>query len=306
MKNTKFLPLILLLFTAFNFTSCTEDLEPVDPAITIPNPSNPSNPNNPVPGIFKATIDGAAYQTSTTMVYISNGSITLTAVRPQGDSFAFMLNGTTTGTYQANLNNNLVGYNAVGFPDTFLAFNFDNPSENTGGVVVTEIDNVNHTISGTFQFKGYSEDASGNTISKQITNGEFTDLPYTTQDPQNDSFYAKLNGVEFVDVDILGGTVTAGGGEDYIFVTADNLAGDSITIQMRANLVVGTYLINSSNNVQVHYTPIDDDFGGSAVTGTVTITEKTSSRIKGTFSAPVVIGSTTYNFTEGSFDVEYD
>ena len=305
MKNMKFLPLMILLIAAFKFTSCTDDLEPVDPAITIPNPTNP-DPTNPTPGIFKASIDGAAYQTSTTIVYISNGSITLTAIRPQGDSFAFMLIGTTTGTYQANLNNNLVGYNAVGFPDTFLAYNFDNPGENTGAVVVTEIDHVNHTISGTVQFKGYSEDASGNPISKQITNGEFTDLPYTTQDPQNDSFFAKLNGAEFVDVDILGGTVEASPTENYIFVTADNLAGDSITIQMRSTLVVGSYLSNSSNDVQVHYTPMNDDFGGSAVTGTVTITEKTASRIKGTFSAPVVIGSTTYNFTEGSFDVEYD
>src|SRR6478672_756671 len=152
MKNMKFLPLILLLFTAFNFTSCSDDLEPVDPAIVIPDPTDP-DPTNPSPGLFKASIDGAAFETSTTIVFISNGSITLTAIRPQGDSFAFMLNGTTEGTYEGNDLNNLIGYNAVGFPDTFMSINFENLSEDTGEVIVTEIDPVNHTISGTFQFK---------------------------------------------------------------------------------------------------------------------------------------------------------
>jgi hypothetical protein len=306
MKQMKFLPVILLLFTAFNFTSCTEDLEPVDPAITIPDPTDPTDPTNPTPGIFTAKIDGADFSTTTTLVYISGGSITITAIRPQGDNFGFMLNGTTTGTYEGNDENNLIGYNSVNNPNTFISFNFDNPSEDTGEVIVTEIDAVNHTISGTFQFKGYSEDDEGNTISKQITNGVFTDLPYTTANPTNDTFYAKVNGVEFVDVDILGGTVSAGEGEDYIFVAADTAAGDEITVQIRQNLPLGTYVINSSLDAQVHYVPMGDDFGGSAVSGTITITEKSATRIKGTFSAPVVIDGTTYNITEGAFDAEYD
>src|SRR5690606_29905967 len=122
------------------------------------------------------------------------GSITINAMRPQGDNFGFMLNGITTGTYAGNDDDNLIGYNAVGIENTFVSFNFDNPSEDTGAVVVTEINTVNQTISGTFQFKGYSEDDTGNTISKQFTNGVFTNLPYMTNNPTGDTFFAKING----------------------------------------------------------------------------------------------------------------
>src|SRR5690606_28058353 len=165
MKNLKFLSVVLLLFSAFSFTSCTQDLEPVDPAIVFPNPTNP-NPNNPnpVPGVFKVDIDGVNFSTSATMVYISPGSITINAMRPQCDNFGFMLNGTKTDTYASNDDDNLIGYNAVGVEDTLVSYNFETPSKNTGAVIVKEINTTNYTISGTFQFKGYSEDNAGNTV----------------------------------------------------------------------------------------------------------------------------------------------
>ena len=83
MKNLKFLSVVLLLFSAFSFTSCTQDLEPVDPAIVFPNPTNP-NPNNPnpVPGVFKVDIDGVnfggvkALEARTRSLIEANGALT--------------------------------------------------------------------------------------------------------------------------------------------------------------------------------------------------------------------------------------
>lgn len=303
----RILSVALLLFTAFNFTSCTQDLEPVDPAIVIPGPTDP-DPTNPTPGTFEADITGVSHFSSTnTVVYISANNITITAIRPQGDSFGFILAGTTTGTYAGNDFDNLIGYNAVGVEDTFAAWNFDDPEEDTGSVIVTEINQANHTISGTFQFKGYSEDNDGNTISKQITNGVFTNLPYTTTIPTGDTFFAKVNGVEFEETDLLGGTV-AGGEQEFIFVSATTPEDETITVNILSTLGVGTYSVTSPgvSDVQIIYTLPDDDFGTSATSGTVTVTEKTATRIKGTFSTTITVGATAYVISEGAFDVEYE
>lgn len=307
MKHIKFLSVALLLFTAFNFTSCTEDLEPVDPAIVIPDPTDPTDPT-PGPGLFEADVEGVGhFSTTNTVVFITANTITITAARPQGDNFAFMLDGTTTGTYAGNDEDNLIGYNStIVEQDTYMSFNFDNPSENTGSVIITEIDAVNHTISGTFAFKGYSEDLSGNPVSKQITNGIFTDLPYTGASPTGDTFFAKVNGTEFVEADLLGGTVSVGA-QEFIFVSAANAPDDSITVNMLSTLGVGSYPVTSpTGNVQINFTPAGDDFGTSATSGTVTITEKTATRIKGTFSTTITVGATAYVISEGAFDVEYE
>jgi hypothetical protein len=86
MKKLKFLPLIMLLFAAFNFTSCSEDLEPVDPAIVVPDPTDPTDPVDN--GLFKVDIDGTTYTASTTLVYITGGTNQHTAVPASGHNFA--------------------------------------------------------------------------------------------------------------------------------------------------------------------------------------------------------------------------
>jgi hypothetical protein len=303
MKHLKILSAVLLMFTAFNFTSCSEELEPVDPAIVIPDPTDPGNPSGL--GVFKVDIDGAHYTASATVVYISGGSIILNALRSQGDNFAFFLNGTTAGTYQANDEDNIVGYNALDFDNTFIGVNFDNPTEDTGSVTVTEVDLVHHTISGTFHFKGYSEDDAGNPVSKQFTNGIFTDLPYTVENPTGDTFFAKVNGSEFVDVDILTATVGSGPTE-LISIAAADASDASITVSVLSSAGVGTYPVTgAASNTQINYTPAGEDFGEMATSGTVTITEKTATRIKGTFSTTIVVNAVSYAITQGAFDVAY-
>ncbi len=305
MKNLRLISAVLFFLTAFNFSSCTTDLEPVDPAIVIPNPTDPTDPTGPTdpgaPASFKADIDGAHFTANTTIVYISGGSIIINAVRAQGDSFAFLLHGTTTGTYPANSDVNLIGYNPSDDSNTYVGVPFDNGTQDTGSVIVSTIDTVHHTISGTFQFTGYTQDDLGNSLTKQFTNGVFTNLPYVTDNPTGDTFFAKVNGSEFVDTDILTGSASAGGAT-LITVSAENAAGDSISVNMDETLGVGTYQV-SNGEVQINYTPAGEDFGEFATGGTVTITEKSATHIKGMFQTTIVVNSVTYVITEGAFDV---
>ncbi|RZJ31079.1 MAG: hypothetical protein EOO48_03150 [Flavobacterium sp.] len=309
MKKLQLLSLVALFFTAFQFSSCTGDVEPVDPAIVIPNPTDPGGGGNgggSGSGVFKVDIDGTTYTATTTLVYITGGSIQLSAVRAAGDSFGFLLDGTTAGTYTAL--DNLLAYNQAGSEFGWAGFNPDNETENTGSLVITQVDQVNHTISGTFSFTGYWTDGDNASppAPKHFTNGVFTNLPYTTSSPTGDTFYAKVNGVDFNQNDLLAVTTTINSTE-FISIGAANANDEELTVSVKSSFGVGSHTITGSlatDGVQIMYTNSAGD-EGQATSGSVSITEKTASRIKGTFSGVVTIGSTNYTITAGSFDAAY-
>ena len=305
MKMKKFITFFAVVLTAFNFVSC--DNEPIDPAIVIGGENPGENPGNPTaPAVFKADFDGQTFTTSTAQAYISGGSITLSAIKPNGESFAMILDGTATGTYPANAN--LIGY-SPSFDDYSYAGNHPtDENANTGSIIVTSINTENQTISGTFSFTGYWTDYTDDTIApKEFSNGVFTNIPYTSVSPTGDTFDATLNGNVFNDVDIL--TVESSiAGQDFISIGARNLNDDSITVSVRSTITAGTYAITGdvgTDQVQINFAPETEEFGTTALSGSVTITEKTATRIKGTFNGTVVIGEDTFTITGGSFDVEY-
>jgi hypothetical protein len=301
MKKINFLVAIILLFVAPNFISCTSDVEPIDPAIIIPTDPDP----NPSSGVFKVNIDGATYTAATTMVYMTGGAIQITAMNAQGNNFGILLDGTTVGSYPAN--DNLIAYTQAGSEYGWWGYHPSDDTANTGSVVITSIDTANHKISGTFSYTGYwSDDSATNIPAKQFTNGVFTDLPYVTNSPTNDTFFAKVNGVDFNQNDLL--VVIAGSGEEFIAIGAANAADNNLSVNVKSNIGPGTYPITGSlatDSVQINYALTSDDFGEYATSGQVVITEKTATRIKGTFNGTVVIEGVTYAISTGSFDVEY-
>lgn len=304
MKNLKFLSAILVLFTAVSFTSCETDLEPVDPAVVIPGPTDPTDPTTP--GVFKCDIDGVNYTATTTSVYFTGQAIQIGAIRAQGDGFAFLLDGISTGTY--NSPDNLLTYNVPTSEYGYWAMNPDNLDQNVGSITITSINTANHTVSGTFAFTGYwsDEDETPYPAPKQITNGIFTNLPYVTTSPTNDTFFAKVNGVDFNQNNLLAGTFGIGP-EEVISIGVENAAGASMTVSVKSSVGTGTYPITgntTTDNAQINYSPddVDDAF---ATSGQVVITAKTATHITGTFNGVVTVNGTTYNITQGSFDVEY-
>ncbi|MBF0694688.1 MAG: hypothetical protein IR153_06495 [Flavobacterium sp.] len=303
----RYFSLFLLGLSSLFITSCS-DVEPIDPNVVINEPGpNPGNPGNPVPaGIFKVDIDGVPFTTSNTMVYISGGSIILNAYGPQGNSFAFLLDGTTTGSYAAN--DNIVAYTPAGSEAGYWGNHPTDPTANTGSVIITSINTTAKTISGTFSYTGYwSDDSVPAAPQMTFTNGTFTNLPYVSQNPTNDTFFAKVNGTEFVDTDILGMTIAVNNIE-YISVGAEDAATRAITVSVRSNLNTGIYPITgntSTDPVQLTFALDESSSAVTASAGTITITEKTADRIKGTFTATVTINATAYQITEGAFDVGY-
>jgi hypothetical protein len=78
-----------------------------------------------------------------------------------------------------------------------------------------------------------------------------------------------------------------------------------MTVSVRSSLNPGTYNITgntATDQVQAIYDFNDTNY--NAVSGSVTITSKSATRIKGTFNF-ITNGATPFTVTEGAFDVEY-
>lgn len=296
----KYFSTLLLVFTSLFFTSC--DVEPVDSELTnfLSEQEQQNNVGSP---LFKANFNNATWTAQNTVVYISGGLIRLEAsIGVNGEGFGFLLNGATTGSYPAN--DNFVIYSPANSEYGWAAFNPNNENENTGSITITSINTVNQTISGFFNFKGYWSNTNVTNIQPiNFTNGVFQNLPYVTQSPTNDSFYAKVNGTEFVDTDILVTTIGVGT-VDLIGIGARDAANNSITVGVNETLGVGSYTITPTNNNQVQATYVVNNVSKLAQSGNITITSKSATRIKGTFNF-VTNGNPTATISQGTFDVEY-
>lgn len=298
MKKIKFLTAVVVLFSAFTFTSC--DNEPIDSAL---DPGDFGGGGGNTNASFKADFNGSTWNATTSQAIISGNLIQIVGLKSDGSSFGFLIDGATTGTYPAN--ENILAYNPAGSEFGYWSTNFSNPTENTGSITITNIDTVNKKISGTFSFKGYwsNTDETG-VLPIDFTNGEFSNVPYINGDETGDTFFAKVDGTEFVDVDILTGEFEVGT-QSFISVAAQNAALNSMTVSVRSDQGVGTYPITGNTATDLVQAIYDfEDTSYNAVSGSVTIQEKTATHIKGTFSF-VTNGATPFAITEGSFDVDY-
>jgi hypothetical protein len=323
MKKFKLVSAVFILFAAFNFASCSSDVEPIDPAIVIPDPEDPENPENPIQtGNFHVDFDSQTYIATDVDVTLANGVLTINAIKgtpPNIASFAMLVSVTpgVTGTYQAN--DNLLAYQTIsGSTITqFVGMNPDNLNADTGSITITEIDMTTHKISGTFHFVGYAEDNQGNlTGTKEFTNGVFDDLTFTSTTtpvvPSDDTFYAKVEGVEFVEDQIDVAEITQDPPvaplQPYISIAGSKVNDDAVLLGVHYNLTPGTYPITgifSETDVVTGKCVIDGVLYG-ATSGSVTVISNNGTRIKGTFQfdAPNFEGTVTKHVTGGTFDVE--
>ncbi len=309
MRNVKLLPFIFILLTSISFVSC--DNEPIDSAIDLGDFGGDDGGNNGGgEAFFKVDFNGSTWFADTAEAVKYTNSFQIGGLKTAtGQTIAFSLNGDTPGTYDST--SNLIIYepnnnNPTG--DFYWALNPTNPNISAGSVTITSIDNVNNKVSGSFAFTGYWSDPTVTNIPPiTFTNGVFTNIPFTTgTNPSNDTFYAKVDGAEFVEDQIDVTYVEASGYPDSYSIVGSKPNGDTVGFRFAVSLEEGTYNFTG---------PFGQDLSGSCLlggllyttdSGTLIITEKTADRVKGTFSFQVsnFTTSQTKSITQGSFDVE--
>lgn len=260
---------------------------------------------NPNPtAVFKADFNNSTWTATQAVAEVSPNFIQIAGLKSNGENFLFLIDAPGgLGTFPAN--ENVLAYTPPNSEYGYWSINPGSPNENTGSITITNINTVNKTISGTFNFKGYWSDSDVTDIPPiQFTNGVFTNIPYVDQIDNGDTFFAKVDGTEFEEVDLE--VLELGIGTfDYYSIGAQNADLNSMTVSVRTNIDAGTYPITGDDAVdvvQIIYSVNDIDH--KAMSGNVIITEKTATRLKGTFSC-VTDGTPSYTITEGSFDVAY-
>ncbi len=305
MKHLATLISLFVLLTAF-----TCENEPLEGEFNIESPTS---------GAYMVDFDGQTYVADVVGAIILENSMNISATRgDQQELITISLQETTTGTYEigvidgTTMLGNAVAYTeANGSTNTWVAFT--DGSESQGTITISEINEENSTMSGTFNFTAF------NPISdpKEFTNGVFTDIPYsnTLQDiPTENSFFAKVDGVEFEE-DVVIGSLLSLPGFSSIGISATKNSGETIGFNLDAAILEGEHTfvaiaVSPSDTVGLYNLSATETY---VANGTITITshDVVNKRITATFEfiAEPALGSTntdTFEITEGEFDIVYN
>jgi len=304
MKKLSILLSLFVLFTTFNCTN--EALE------------GEFGNENPTTGSFTVDFDGETYVADVVSAAIIGSSMNITAKRgDQEELVTITLQETTVGTYNLGLVDattmlaSSAAYSeANGSSNTWVAFT--NGTESVGTITISEINEIAMTMSGTFSFTAYN----GAGDAKEFTNGVFNEISYinTLQDiPTDNSFFAKVDGVEFVE-DLVAGVSTSLAGFNTISISATKNSGETIGFSLDAAITQGTYdfvllPLSPTDVIGIYNLSTTETY---VANGSITITthDVVNKRIIASFefTADPSLGSATtgsFEITEGEFDIVY-
>jgi hypothetical protein len=178
---------------------------------------------------------------------------------------------------------------------------FDN-TEAVGFTTITEIDEANKTVSGTFHSKVKSF-LDGTTA--EVTAGSFTKIPYTTEITTS-TVSAKIDGVQF-----NSHVVTSAKGLGTLVLNGQTLGAQQIiTISLPETTTTGTYALGEIGLADQYATYTRNGQIYTSVSGSLKITahNKTTKHIEGTFNfsaEPFGFEAATITITTGAFSIDY-
>jgi hypothetical protein len=181
------------------------------------------------------------------------------------------------------------------------------PAEAGGTLSITSIDEANKLMSGTFSFK--AKRAIDNSY-RTITEGVFTNVPYTTSLPtgsSKDTLTSKVDGVSFTPTSIFGYYDNM---MSKIIITGSNGTGvRSVSLYLPKDIAAGSYTLGGMfSSYSAQYNASSSTFLMSK-SGTVEILyhDPLAKRIRGRFNfdAEEFLGGSEAKITEGFFAVTY-
>lgn len=168
MRKVNVCSAFMMLFLAFSFVSC--DTEPVDPVL-LDNPGGSTGTQ----GSLSVQFNGEVYTATTIIAAVNNGLLAITGLRgSSGESVSIAFQSPEVRSYTAE--EVILTYNPPGSEYQYI--NFSLSGNSSGTVTVTNIDTVNKTISGTFEFTGWWSNDQEEVEPVVFSNGTFTDVNY--------------------------------------------------------------------------------------------------------------------------------
>jgi hypothetical protein len=299
---SRFITQLFILFSSTLIISCQKE-------ISVELGQNGAVPATPASAIFKMKIDGSQWiATRQANATILVGFTSIIGISADAKTLSITLNDSVPGTYVLDQKS----FNAAALSDSAdlagLSYSTDQGSDTTqagGVVVVTAIDKVKKTISGTFYFKLYRD---FDKKQKGIIEGSFVNLPFLTTLPAaaiTDTLNVSIDNVAWKAKSISG---TLSGASLYITGSELDLS-KLVALSIPGNIAAGTYSFDAvTGNYIGVYSPVANSYMTSQ-SGKLTIIEHNSAtkRIRGNFDFKAVdlITAKASQLTGGYFSIGY-
>lgn len=286
------------------FVSC--NIEPFEGEI-------PEKVGNLSSGSLKVDFDSQTYVADIATASVSGGIINITGLKGANQELVTLtIFASSTGTYDigvsSGIETNGAAYNTNskdGSGDTWVgATNF---TDSQGQITITEIDNDNETISGTFFFTGHNPEFG----TKEFTNGVFEKVSFASvlvPGSSQNSFFAKVDGVEFEE-EMVNAIALSSGGISNLGISATIGSTRVLGLNLDPNITSGEYELSTFGIPSGLYSKsFSESFSSDTGKVIITLHDKGNKRIVGTFeftAKSFLNPDESYEITEGSFDVTY-
>lgn len=244
---------------------------------------------------FHVKLDGEQFNASLAQAVWTNQQLEVNAENGL-ENFNIVINTPTETTYDFSETNAQLTYNAV------INGQANSYSASQGQLTITEIDEVNQMVSGTFI--GDLTAADGSSI--VMTEGVFNDVPYTTTNTSTSYVNAHIGLVDYTSSEAY--SVNEMNGQ--ITIHSHNNDGDTLSLSVPQDILTGAYPVSETGNYTAKfkssnpltgeittYTTVDNS-------GSITITERQANALKGTFSFSVASeNGEVLQVTVGEFNV---
>lgn len=266
-------------------------------------------------GTFMAEVNGSQWYASDSLksASILGGFINLTGISGDGRQLSITLDDTIPGVYVLDQHSTSVAfYGSIDSSGSYVySTNQGSGTTQAGGTVtVTQIDPVNHTISGTFSFAVF-RDVDGKQL--QLSEGVFLKLPYSSlaTDNGNNTLEASIDGGKWSATSIESAAVS-----NQLIIKGSNITGtQSLGLNIPANISPGLYELDFTGYTYwAAYSPSPNVVLASYLPSSLEILENdvVNRRIRGNFSFNAVDPTdisgqhtTPRQVTEGHFEVTY-
>jgi uncharacterized protein DUF6252 len=246
---------------------------------------------------MSALVNGVPWGTTAGVGTNASGPLTLTGTASDGETITLKIAPMKTGKYVLNSTSaSSAIYSPTATSLSFFATGADSTA--TGTINLTSLDTSNLLASGTFSFTGVNIQ---NNTKKNITGGSFTNLPYRDVHYIN-SFSATINGTLWSTQNVLGDTM----GGAFSITAYRNSDNSYFSLFLPANVKTGSYALASAwpSNWGAYSPPSTEYISQN---GTVNVTTKTATLIKGTFQLNATNkanASDKVSVTAGSFSIQ--
>lgn len=323
--------LLMTVFSLFLFSACED--EPLTGDFVTEEEANDTT-------VFSATINGEAFSASTTTGQLINGVLLMTGTDYFGNIISIVV--TNIGTCTFDLTQEINPTSFILEAPTEAPYEVLSSLGGSGTAVIQTYDQDNQTVSGIFSFTAIREisDGAGGTITESVvvTNGVFTDIPFTLVDgsldpydcdnggvdPGDDpgdsgivdpesSFFALVDGQEFIDETFVAEILMVGS-DEVVKLTATAPTLERMEFFIPMGLSVGTYdfdPIFNGSNLTVAYTDSQGTEAMTSMMGSITfeeygnITGKLAATFAFTATDPIGINEGEVLVTEGTFVMDY-